>query len=85
MARRKTNDEVQAEIVALRELLPQMPASRRGIQAAITVLAEALSHNDVYDRFEEGTEVFEDANSARMWRDGDSSSDALSAQWREML
>lgn len=82
---RKTEAEVQAEVAALQELIPQLPAARQNIKAALRVLAEGLSHNDVFDLFEEGSDVFDDANSARMWRDGDSSSDALSVQWRETL
>ncbi|MBK3780166.1 hypothetical protein G3A43_07835 [Paraburkholderia aspalathi] len=85
MSKRKTEEEVQAEISALRELLPLMPHLRRNIGVALRVLTERLTNDDVYDAFEQGSELFEDANTTRMWRDGDSSSDALSTQWRETL
>lgn len=85
MSRRKTAAEIQAETTALRELLPRLPAARREIQAALRVLDENWSHDRVYDELQEGSDAFEGANTARMWRDGDSTSDALSVQWLEML
>jgi hypothetical protein len=85
MGQRKTSVQVQTEIEELKGLLPKLPGVREGIRAALRVLEERLTHDNVYDIFQEDTEAFEDANSARMWRDGDSSGDALSIQWKELL
>ncbi|MBV8272354.1 MAG: hypothetical protein JO067_08790 [Cupriavidus sp.] len=82
----KTDEQVQAEITALKALQPQLPLrARQAIDAALMVLEGRLSHDSVYDMFEEGSEEFEDAFAARMWRDGTSNSDALSVLYRELL
>jgi hypothetical protein len=85
MAKRKTEEEIQAEIAALRELLSKWPQLRQSVGAALRVLNERMTNDDVYDAFEHEPTLFEDANTARMWRDGDSSSAALSVQWLETL
>jgi hypothetical protein len=82
----KTDEEVQAEIAALKALQPQLPQrARQAIDAALKVLEEGLSHDDVYAVFEEGSEEFEDAFAARLWRDGKSGGDALSVLYRELI
>lgn len=84
MGKRKTADEIAAEIAALKELQPQLRRSNQAIQTEIDVLEGELSHDEVYDQFE-GTPNFDVANDARMWRDGDSSADAMSVQLKELL
>ncbi len=84
MSKKKTDDEVKAEIAALTDLAMKLPGSRKKIEAQIDVLQNRLSNDDVYDRFE-GSSVFDDANDVRMWRDGDSGSDPMSVQWQELL
>jgi hypothetical protein len=86
MAIIKTDDQVAVEIHALTALLPQLPTrARQAVEAAITVLTERLSHDDIFDRFEEGTEEFEDAHAAQMWRDGQTREPALSERYRDLL
>lgn len=83
---KKTDSEVQAEIEALTQLQPQLPQrAREAVDAALQVLKDNLSDDAVYDKFEEGTEEFEDALTACLWRDGVSGSGALSAQYRDLL
>lgn len=84
MGKRKTPDEIALELAALKELLPLLPQSKRSIQVQIDVLEDGLSHDDVFDQFET-SDVFQDANDIRMWRDGDSSGEAMSVQWKELL
>jgi hypothetical protein len=84
MGKRKAADEIAAEIAALKELLPVLSKSKRAIQVQIDVLENGLSHDAVYDQFED-SDLFDDANDVRMWRDGDSSSEAMSGQWKEMI
>ena len=79
----KTEDEVQAEIAALKELLPQMPEYKRGISASLRVLETPMSHDDVFDAYE-GDDLFDDAHVASLWRDGHGSG-APSALFREMI
>jgi hypothetical protein len=79
----KTVQEVQAEITALKELLPQMPNYKRGINVPLRVLEEPMSHDAVFDAFE-GDELFDDAHIASLWRDGHGGS-APSVQFREMI
>jgi|GEM_PF-2361772 len=82
----KTDEQVQAEIAALKALQPQLPPrARQAIDAALQVLEGNLSHDNVYDMFEEGSEEFEDAFAARMWRDGASGGEALSVLYRELI
>lgn len=80
---RRTQEQVQAEIEALKELLPQMPSYKSGINAALNVLENSLTHDEVFDSYE-GGELFDDAHAALTWRDGHSG-DLPSAQFREML
>jgi len=83
---RKTDEQVAAEIAALKELQPLLPQrARQAIDAALKVLEGDLSHDSVYEMFEEGSEEFEDAFAARMWRDGASGSEALSVLYRELI
>lgn len=83
---KKTEEQVEAEIAALKALQPQLPLrARHAIDAALKVLEGRLSHDNVYELFEEGSEEFEDAFAARMWRDGISGSDALSVLYRELI
>lgn len=83
---KKTEEQVQVEIDALTQLRPQLPLrARQAVDAALEVLKEDLSNDAVYDKFEEGTEEFEDALTARMWRDGISGYEALSAQYRNLI
>ncbi|VVE65102.1 hypothetical protein PAN31117_01758 [Pandoraea anapnoica] len=83
---KKSDEQVQAEIGALTELLPQLPQrARHAVDAALEVLRDDLSDDAVYEKFEEGTEEFEDALTACMWRDGVSGSEALSAQYRQLI
>ncbi|CAG9184613.1 hypothetical protein [Cupriavidus pampae] len=82
----KTDEQVQAEITALKALQPQLPQrAQHAIDAALKVLEGRLSHDAVYELFEEGSEEFEDAFAARMWRDGTSGSAALSVLYRELI
>lgn len=74
---------MQAEIAALKELLPQMSDYKRGINVSLRVLETAMSHDDVFDAYE-GDKLFDDAHMASLWRDGHGS-DTPSAQFREML
>lgn len=80
---RKTQEEVQAEIAALKELLPQMPNYKHGINVSLRVLEAPMSHDDVFDAYE-GDELFDDAHTASLWRDGHGGS-APSVQFREMI
>lgn len=80
---RKTQDEIDAEIAALKELLPQLPNYKTGIEISIRVLDNKISHDGVYDAYE-GEEVFDDALCVVLWRDG-MSDDQPSALFREML
>jgi hypothetical protein len=85
MGMRKTNGEIKAEIEALKALLTEMPDQRRNIETVLLVLEDRMTHDDVYDRFE-GTDQFEDAHAAVMWRDGQASTkEPLSAQFRELI
>jgi hypothetical protein len=84
MGMRKTAEVVTSEIAALKELLPLLPKSRRAIQAQIDVLADEMSSDDLYDRFE-GSHEFDDANAVYMWRCGHNSDEAMSVQWKELL
>ena len=82
----KTEEQVQAEIAALKALKPQLPErARKAVDAALMVLEKGLSHDNVYDMFEEGTEEFEDAFAARMWREGAPGSESLSVLYRELI
>jgi hypothetical protein len=79
----KTADEVKAEIKALKELAPLLPNHKDGIQACHLVLEKGLSHDDVFDLYE-GSETFDDAHSALLWRDGHNSN-VPSQDFRDML
>lgn len=52
MGKRKTEEEVKNEIVALMEIAKLLPGSRSKINAQIEVLDKRLSNDDVYDQFE---------------------------------
>lgn len=83
---KKSDDQVEAEIGALTELLPQLPQrARQAVEAAIEVLRDDLSNDAIHEKFEEGTEEFEDALTAFMWRNGVAGNDALSAWYRELM
>ncbi|WP_087687466.1 hypothetical protein [Pandoraea sp. PE-S2R-1] len=83
---KKTDAQVQTEIGALTQMQPQLPQrARQAVDAALQVLRDNLSNDAVYDTFEEGTEEFEDALTACMWRDGVSGCQALSAQYRDLI
>jgi hypothetical protein len=84
MGTRKTQEEIDAEIVELRMLVELSPQNARSIKIQIRVLKEAMSHDEVYDQFE-GTDEFDDAHDIRMWRDGDNGGAKMSDQWRELL
>lgn len=79
----KTQEEVQAEIAALKELLPEMPDYKRGIDVALRVLETDMSSDEVFDAYE-GAELFDDAHAALCWRDGHNSN-VPSMSFREML
>ncbi len=80
---RKTREEVQIEVAALKELRPQMPSYARGIDVTLQVLENGLSSDAVFDVYE-GDEQFEDAHAALLWRDGNGG-DAPSVHFCEML
>ncbi|MGR9577895.1 hypothetical protein [Pandoraea sputorum] len=83
---KKSDGEVQAEISALTELLPQLPQrARQAVDAAIEVLRDDLSNDAVHEKFEGGTEEFEDALTAFMWRNGVAGGSALSAWYRDLM
>lgn len=83
---RKTDEQVHAEIAALKSLQPRLPQrAQQAVAAALKVLEDGLSHDSVYEMFEEGSEEFEDAFAARMWRDGAGGSEALSVLYRELI
>lgn len=63
---RKTEEEVQAEIVALRALREELPAASEETDGALRVLETRMSHDDVYDSFSLDAAAFEGANEARM-------------------
>lgn len=80
---RQSDEQIQAEIVALNELLPQMPAYSDGIKVSLRVLEHKLNSDSVFGAYE-GSELFFDAHSALLWRDGDAS-DKPSDLYREMM
>jgi hypothetical protein len=79
----KTADEVKAEIKVLQQLLPLLPNHKDGVQACLWVLENGLSHDEVFDLYE-GSDTFDDAHSALLWRDGHNSS-VPSQDFRDML
>ena len=80
---RKTVSEIEAEIASLKALLPDMPNYKDGINVSIRVLESQMTNDDVYDAFE-GSDLFDDAHSTLLWRDGQSRGDAPSALYLEM-
>lgn len=82
----KTDEQVQTEIAALKALRPRLPQrAQQAVDAALKVLEGGLSHDSVYEMFEEGSEEFEDAFAARMWRDGAAGGEALSVLYGELI
>lgn len=81
---KRTKNEVDAEIVALKELLPVAGCYAAGVNAALDVLENDLSSDSVFSRYEE-TDQFEDAHMALLWRQGQHDGYPPSAQVREML
>lgn len=80
---RRTQEQIDNEIAALRELIPQMPNYRSGIEIALRVLEHNLSVDTVFEAYE-GDELFDDAHSTLVWRDGQSKN-VPSELYREML
>lgn len=80
---RKTQDKIQAEIAALKELVTQMPNYKRNIEVSLRVLENNLDSDTVFDAYE-GDDLFDDAHAALLWREGRSSDDSPSVQFREM-
>jgi hypothetical protein len=81
---KRTQIEVDTEIVALNELLPVAGHYAAGVNAALDVLKNNLSNDAVFARYEE-TDEFEDAHMALLWRQGQHEGYPPSAQVREML
>lgn len=75
--------EVEAEIQALKDLLPLAPDYKRAINVSLRVLESHMSHDDVFDIYE-GSDLFDDAHCTLLWRD-DGEGRAPSIQFREMI
>jgi hypothetical protein len=80
---RKTQEQIEIEIAALKELLPQMRNYKRGIEVSLRVLENGMTSDTMFGAYE-GSDLFDDAHAAVLWRDGNGG-DAPSVQFREML
>lgn len=80
---RKSQEQIEIEIDALKALRPQMPHYQRGIDVALRVLEHDLCNDTVFNAYE-GDELFDDAHSALLWRDGHTN-ETPSDLYREML
>lgn len=74
----KTNEEIQKEIKALRDVRPSVRHHSAfgddnlvALDAQIEVLEEDLDNSDIYDRFEDVEHTLMAALDARMWLDGE--------------
>lgn len=97
MGKRRTKQEVDAEVAALREMLPHVRHrgffgnNRDAIEAQIAVLDECLDNDDIYDRYDntedpessESLHLITNATAAMEWMDG-RSDEKPSDGWKEL-
>ena len=86
-----TQQQIDAEIKALQEIVPQVPpysffgeSNRAAIGSQIRVLQENMSGDSIYDRYEDRDYILDAAQTARDWLDGDGD-DSLVADWLNLV
>ena len=89
---RKTQEQIDAEIKALQETIPQVPpysffgdSNRVAIDAQILVLQENMSGDSILDRYEDRDYILDAARLARDWLDGELGDDSLVADWLNLV
>lgn len=90
-----TQAEIDAEIKALEDVLPKVPArsffgddNRSAIRVSMRVLKDNMSEDDIYDRYGDSADnVLEEALGARHWLDGDYDGEfgSPSKEWEQLI